>query len=175
MLNNLGVLILRVVVGLLLAGHGSQKLFGWFGGGGFSGTLGWIGKMGLRPNWLWALLASLSEFGGGLLLALGFLNPLGALGISAAMLMAIAKVHWRNGLWNSKGGFEFPLTNLTVALAVAMIGPGSYSIDGALGTSLPDPLALVGGVALVILGVLAAFASQARHPAAPSSAGSAKG
>jgi putative oxidoreductase len=88
-LASAGSLLLRIVVGLLLAGHGSQKLFGWFGGGGFAATTGWIGKMGLRPVRLWALLASLSEFGGGILLVLGFLCPLGSLAVSAAMLMAI--------------------------------------------------------------------------------------
>ncbi|MGA2111794.1 MAG: DoxX family membrane protein [Anaerolineales bacterium] len=160
MLDNAGVLILRVVVGLLLVGHGSQKLFGWFGGGGFAATAGWIGKIGLRPRWFWALLASLSELGGGLLLALGFLNPLGSLGICAAMLMATVKVHWPNGIWATKGGVEFPLTNLAAALALALTGPGTYSLDGALGIRFPEPVTLIVGLVLVILGLLAAFASQ---------------
>ncbi|MGA2819523.1 MAG: DoxX family protein [Anaerolineales bacterium] len=174
MLVSTGSLLLRVVVGLLLAGHGSQKLFGWFGGGGFAVTTGWIGKMGLRPDWFWALLGSLSEFGGGILLALGFLNPLGSLGVSAAMLMAILKVHWPKGIWASKGGLEFPLTNLAVALALALFGPGPYSMDGVLKIALPEPLALLGGLALVILGLAAAFLSQTRPPAQAPQPGSSK-
>ncbi|MGD0575813.1 MAG: DoxX family protein [Anaerolineales bacterium] len=175
MLVSAGSLLLRIVVGLLLAGHGSQKLFGWFGGGGFAATTGWIGKMGLRPVRLWALLASLSEFGGGILLVLGFLCPLGSLAVSAAMLMAIAKVHWPKGMWASKGGMEFPLTNLAVALALALIGPGLFSIDGVLRIALPEPLTLLGGLALVILGVAAAFLSQTRPAAQSPQPGGSKG
>ena len=136
-MSDLGVLILRLVVGLLLAGHGAQKLFSWFGGNGLKGFAGWLGSMGLQPAMLWAVLAGLSEFGGGLLLVLGFLNPLGALGITAAMLMAIIKVHWSKGIWISNGGVEFVLTNMVAALALALIGPGAYSLDAALGLSLP--------------------------------------
>lgn len=91
---DLGLLILRVVVGLLLTGHGAQKLFGWFGGPGLDGFTGWIGSMGLRPPRLWAVLGGLAEFGGGLLLVLGLFTPLGSLGILASMLMAIIQVHW---------------------------------------------------------------------------------
>ena len=96
--TDLGLLILRLIVGLLLAGHGAQKLFGWFGGNGLSGTAGWLESLGLRPAPFWALIAGLSEVGGGILLALGLLTPLGSLGIMASMLMATIKVHWANGL-----------------------------------------------------------------------------
>ena len=112
MLSDIGLLILRLVVGLILAGHGAQKLFGWFGGPGLQGTTGWLRQLGLRPAPFWAFMAGLSEFGGGLLLALGLLNPLGSLGIIGAMLMAIILVHWSKGLWNANGGSESPLTNL---------------------------------------------------------------
>src|SRR4051812_45243089 len=91
---DLGLLVLRIIVGLLFIGHGTQKLFGWFGGVGLAGMTGWLGSMGLRPSWFWALMAGLSEAGGGFLLLLGLLNPLGALGITAAMLVAIATAHW---------------------------------------------------------------------------------
>lgn len=165
MLVDTGLLILRLVLGLLFVGHGSQKLFGWFGGGGLAKTEGWLGSMGMRPAWFWALMAALSEFGGGLLLALGFLSPLGSLGIIAAMIVAIAKAHLPKGFWNSNGGYEFPLLNLTAALALGLTGPGVYSVDGILGIRLPEPTALIGGLVLVIIGVIAAELTKAPKPA----------
>jgi putative oxidoreductase len=164
-------LILRLVVGLLVAGHGAQKLFGWFGGPGLKGVAGWLGSLGLRPASFWALMAGLSEFGGGMLLALGLLNPLGSLGIIAAMLMAIVTVHWGKGLWNSNGGSELPLTNLTVALALALTGPGAYALDPMLGIALPQPLTFGVGLVLVFLGIAAALLGQARQQAPTGQAG----
>lgn len=136
----LGLLILRLVVGLTLAAHGAQKFLGWFGGGGIKGTVGMQERMGLKPTWLWASLVILGEFGGGLSLAFGFLTPLGAAGVLGAMLMAIVRSHWKNGFWNSKRGIEFPLALLTMALAIGIIGPGSYSLDALFGIALPDTL-----------------------------------
>lgn len=159
-----GLLILRVVVGLLLFGHGAQKLFGWFGGYGLKGTTGWIGSMGMQPAAVWAFLAGLSEMGGGLLLAIGFLNPLGPLGIVAAMAVATIKVHWTKGIWAGNGGMELPLTNIAAALAVAFAGPGAYSLDALLGASLPEPVTLVAGLVLVAAGVVASQV-QSRQPA----------
>src|SRR5438105_13820466 len=95
----IGLLLLRVVLGLILIGHGAQKLFGWFGGHGLAATTQWIESMGMQPAGFWAFMAGLGEFGGGLLLALGLLNPLGPLGLIATMLMAIVAVHWPKGLW----------------------------------------------------------------------------
>lgn len=151
---NWGLLILRIVLGLTIASYGAQKLLGWFGGGGMKGTTGMMEHMGLRPPRFWALLAALSEFGGGVLLFLGFLSPLGSLGIIASMSVAIINVHWAKGFWNSKGGFEFPLINLTAALALALTGPGIYSLDSILNIHFPEPLAVIVGLVLVILGVL---------------------
>lgn len=143
------LLLLRVVVGLLLAGHGAQKLFGWFGGPGMAGFEGWVASMGFRPPRLWAWLGGLSEFGGGLLLALGFLNPLGSLGIASSMLTAIAKAHWPR-IWATDRGLELPLTNLVVAAAVGIAGPGAFSLDAVLGTALPAGLVLPGIIAVII-------------------------
>ncbi len=160
-----GLLVVRVIVGLIVFGHGAQKLFGWFGGHGLKGTAGWLGSIGMQPASFWAFMAGLTEAAGGLLLALGFLNPLGSLGIIAAMLTATFKVHWNKGIWASKGGPELPLTNIAVALAVALIGPGAYSLDAILGVKLPEPITLVGGLVVVLIGVASTFFAQARQSA----------
>lgn len=143
-----GLLILRLVAGLTLAAHGAQKLFGWFGGTGISGTLQMQGRLGLKPAPLWAGMVILGEFGGGLSVALGLLTPLGAAGMFAAMFMAIAKSHWKNGFWNGKRGIEFPLQLLVIGLAVGIIGPGSYSLDALFGLAFPETL-LFGILAVV--------------------------
>jgi len=147
-----GLLILRVLVGLVVAAHGAQKLFGWSGGPGLQGFMGWMNSRGLKPAWLWALLGGLGEFGGGLLLALGLLSPLGSLGIVGAMAMAIGLAHWSKGFWNTKGGAEFPLTLLISSATLGLIGPGAYSLDAVLGIALPPALFWVGlaVVALVV-------------------------
>jgi putative oxidoreductase len=127
------MLFLRVVVGLLLFGHGAQKLFGWFGGHGPQGTAGFFGSLGFRRQHAlpMAVLAGLSE-AAGILLALGFLTPLACLAIATVMVVAVATVHWQNGLWVTNGGFEFNLVLWTVAVAIAAAGPGRFSVDGAV-------------------------------------------
>lgn len=129
-----GMLFLRVVVGLLLFGHGAQKLFGWFGGHGPRGTAGFFGSLGFRRQHAlpMAVLAGLSE-AAGLLLALGFLTPLACFAIATVMVVAVGTVHWKNGLWVTNGGYEFNLVLWTVAIAIAAGGPGRFSLDGAIG------------------------------------------
>ena len=129
-----GILFLRVVVGLLLFGHGAQKLFGWFDGPGLRGTAGFFGSLGFRRQHAlpMAVLAGVSE-AAGLLFALGFLTPFAALAIASVMVVAVGTVHWKNGLWATNGGYELNLVLWTTAIAVAAAGPGRFSLDAALG------------------------------------------
>jgi putative oxidoreductase len=129
---NLGLLILRVVLGMLLVGHGTQKLFGWWGGHGRRGTGMFFHDIGHRPGVVMATVAGMSEAGGGLLLALGFLSPLGSAIVIGVMLVA-ASTHAHNGLWSQNGGFELPAFYAVNAAALACTGPGRFSIDEALG------------------------------------------
>jgi putative oxidoreductase len=131
-----GLLLLRVVVGVLLAGHGAQKLFGWFGGHGLEGTGGFFHGLGYRPGKRWAFVAGLSEFGGGVLLALGLFTPLAAAAIIGTMFNATMSVHAKNGPWVTNGGWEYTLVIATTAAAVAFTGPGVASLDNAFGWSL---------------------------------------
>src|SRR5438132_4998329 len=117
-----GLLILRVVVGALLVGHGAQKLFGWFGGYGLAGTGGFFHSLGFRPGKPMAAAAGLSEAGGGLLLALGLLSPLAGAAIVGTLLVA-ASVHQDKGLWGANGGYELPLPYAVVGATLALAGP----------------------------------------------------
>jgi putative oxidoreductase len=127
-----GILFLRVVAGLSLFGHGTQKLFGWFGGHGPRGTAGFFGSLGFRPALPMAIAAGLSE-AAGLLFALGFLTPFAAVALASVMVVAVGAVHWRNGFWATSGGFEYNLLIWAVAVAVAANGAGRFSVDGAFG------------------------------------------
>jgi putative oxidoreductase len=158
-MTNVAMLILRVSTGTLIAGHGAQKLFGWFGGGGPAETEKMMEKMELRPPKVWAMAAGVSEFGGGLLTALGLLNPMGPLGIISAMSVASLTAHGGKPIWAQKGGAELPVTNIAVALAIALGGPGRLSLDRALGVRL--------GRMLVGLAAVGAGAGVAAALAAP--------
>jgi putative oxidoreductase len=130
---DLGLLILRVVVGLTLAAHGSQKLFGWFGGYGLAGTGSFLEQLGFRPGKAQAFFAGLAEAGGGLLLAAGFLMPVAAATIFSVMFVAVMSVHREKGFFVQNGGLEYPMTLGAVATALAFTGPGAFSFDRALG------------------------------------------
>ncbi|TAN32485.1 DoxX family protein [bacterium] len=156
----LALLILRVVVGLTLAGHGAQKLFGWWGGPGMSGWTGAMTRMRIRPASAWAWMSALAELLGGLAVALGLLFPLGSFAIAGSMLVAIGLVHWAKGFWVSKGGYEFNLLILAVVAALALIGPGAYSIDHLLRIHLPEPLTLAVGTLATIAGVAIALGTR---------------
>src|SRR5512139_2232146 len=153
-LEDLGELVLRGTTGGLLAGHGAQKLFGWFEGYGFEGTKGWLESIGMKPGHVWTALAGASEFGGGALTALGLLHPLGPIATTGAMLMATAKVHAGKPIWVTSGGAELPVTNMAIAVALALTGPGKFSLDSLLGIKLPRWIALP-AFAVVLAGLYA--------------------
>jgi putative oxidoreductase len=145
------LLILRVVVGLLFIGHGTQKLFGWFGGGGPEGTSGFFGSLGYRSSRTMALVGGLTETVGGVLVLLGLFTPLGSALIVGMMVSAILSVHIDKGLWNSNGGMEFPLVLIASATAIAF-SPGRYAIDRSLDLGLEGKL---WGVLALAVGLLA--------------------
>ncbi|MGO4107778.1 DoxX family protein [Paenibacillus sp. YAF4_2] len=127
-----GLLIIRVVIGFLMIGHGAQKLFGWFGGYGLKGTGGWMESLGLKPGVLMAAGAGLTEVVGGLLFGAGLWIEVGAALLIIPMIIAIVKVHGANGLWVTQNGYEYNLVLIAVALGVAFVGAGDISIDALL-------------------------------------------
>ncbi len=157
---NVGLLVARLVFGTLMAAHGSQKLFGWFGGYGLAGTGGFFEGLGFRPGRLFATAAGLSEWFGGILLAVGLVEPAAAATVMAVMIVAAGSVHWGNGLFAASNGIEVPLLYGAAAATLALTGPGAYSIDAALGfASFWTPalkaavltLGVAGGLANLIL------------------------
>jgi putative oxidoreductase len=126
----MGKLLLRVLVGLLFVGHGTQKLFGWFGGDGLDETANAFESMGLGPGKQSATAAGAAEAGGGLLLALGLATPLAAASVIGVMLTAIRKVHFQNGVWVTEGGFEYNAVLIAAVTLLAEAGPGRCRSTG---------------------------------------------
>lgn len=166
-MEDLSLLALRVVTGGLLAGHGAQKLFGWFGGGGPDGTRRMMAAQGLEPADVWAMAAGGGEFAGGLLTALGLLHPIGPLTALAPMVVATGRAHWGRPIWSSKGGAELPVTNLAVLGALTLLGPGRFSADRLLGSKVPAVL-----TALYTLGTAGTLAWVLSTPPPDQPAGS---
>jgi putative oxidoreductase len=149
---SIGLLVGRVVVGLLMAGHGTQKLLGWFGGYGLQKTGDFFAQLGFRPGRAFAAAASLSEIAGGLLIALGLLGPIGPALMVSVMIVAAVTVHWGKGLFATTNGIEMPLLYATAGVALAFTGPGRYSLDTGLGiagtwTATTTVIALAAGIA----------------------------
>jgi putative oxidoreductase len=144
---SVGILLLRVVLGLLFVGHGTQKLFGWFGGGGPPGATGYFHSLGY-PAWtILALAAGATEAGSGTLMALGLLTPLAAAGI-IGMMTNVLFVKWAHGLWEVHDGYEYPLLIIASAASLAFIGAGRYSLDHAIGWGIHGVAWGVAGLAL---------------------------
>ena len=153
---SLGILIIRLVVGLGMAAHGSQKLFGWYGGPGLGGTGQFLETLGLRPGKSLATLVGVVEFGCGLLLAIGLLTPLVAAAIFADMLVAIRTVHLPKGFFSQDGGYELPLTISAVVVGLSFTGAGRFSLDHALHLGLSG---LGTGFFALIVGAIGAAAA----------------
>src|SRR2546425_7390088 len=160
-----GLLLARLVFGGLMAAHGSQKLFGWFGGHGLKAVSGMFESLGFRPGSFFAPLAALAELTSGVLLALGLFGPIGPALMLSVMIVAEISVHWPNGLFAMSNGIEVPLLYATGAVALALTGPGSYSLDAWLGlTSLWTPAVKLAALGVGIIGAVANLALR-RTPA----------
>jgi len=132
-LERLALLILRLFLGVVFVMHGSQKLLGAFGGSGIAGFAGLLAKYGIEPHVLWAWVVAITEFVGGICILFGFLTRFWAAGLVIDMTVAVVRVHLVNGFFWTKGGFEFVLTLGIIALVLLMTGPGSLSMDRAIG------------------------------------------
>jgi putative oxidoreductase len=163
----IGRLLLRLVVGGLFVGHGTQKLFGWFGGQGLDATAQGFEQLGLRPGRRNAIAAGGAETGGGALLAVGLATPLAASVLIATMLTAIHRVHGKKGPWLNDGGYEYNLVLIAAALALAEVGPGGLSLDGALGRERSGSGWALGALGAGVLGAIGSYAAAAAQPAPP--------
>jgi putative oxidoreductase len=167
-MSAIGLLLIRLVFGPLVAIHGSQKLFGWFGGYGIGGTGAFFEALGFRPGAVFAAAAGLAEFGGGMLVAFGLFTPVACAAVLSVMIVAIATVHWRNGLLAMTNGVELPLLYAAAATCLALTGPGMYSLDAVLGLSgwwTPQVTVLV-----LVVGVAGGFANLGVRRPLPQSA-----
>ena len=151
-----GLLVLRLVIGGLFIGHGTQKLFGWFDGYGLEGTGGFMQSLGYRPGKPYAALGGVAEAGGGLLLFLGLLTPLAAAAIIGVMLNAIFAVHVENGAWAQNNGYEYPMVLAVAAGAIALGDGGAAALDHILGLNLGGFFGWIGIFVGIIAGVVAA-------------------
>jgi len=152
---SIGLLVLRLVVGLAMAAHGSQKLFGWFGGHGLAGTGGFFEMIGFKPGRVFALLAGTTEVASGLLIAAGLLGPIGPALMLSVMIVAAVAVHLKNGFFAQSGGIEVAVLFAVAAVALAFTGFGQFSIDALTGLdTLFTPA--IAGIALLV-GVVGGF------------------
>ncbi|GAA1422925.1 DoxX family protein [Agrococcus citreus] len=159
---DLGLLVLRLALAALLAGHATQKLFGWFRGRGIQGTGKLFEADGLRPGAVMVTFAGLSELAAAGLLALGLATPLASAMVIGAMLAAISTL-WPKGLWAHLGGFEVPLTYAIIAFVLACTGPGAIAVDALLPWQLHGPVWALGAAVLGVLSAAPLLAMVVRH------------
>jgi len=162
--SDIGLLVLRLVVGLTMSAHGAQKAFGWWKGSGWAGWRDVMVRMGFRPATVWGVIGIAAELVGGLLLAIGFLTPLGAMALIGQSVVIIIQAHWSRGFWGRDGGFEFPLSLAAGVIAIVGTGAGALSLDALLGISWPVELRLA-LAALGVVGGLAGIAIARMFPA----------
>lgn len=166
-----GLLALRLFVGLSMAAHGGQKLFGWFGGHGLAGTSGFFEMLGFRPGRMFAIAASSTEILSGLLVATGFLGPVGPALIVSVMLVAMLTVHLKNGFFAQSNGIELGLGYTVGAVALAFTGYGAYSLDALTGLgALWTPTVAIVALILGALGGLGNLTLRRQGPATPTAA-----
>jgi putative oxidoreductase len=158
-----GLFLVRLAFGSLLAAHGAQKLFGWFGGYGIDATGHFLEGLGFRPGRLFAVAAGFGELAAGVLTALGLFGPVGPAWMLSVMIVAAVSVHWPNGLFAMSNGIELPLVFGVVGAALALTGPGAFSVDAVLGLALSPAFAWA-ALAVAVLG--AAISLAARRTAA---------
>ena len=163
----IGRLLLRLVVGSLFFGHGTQKLFGWFGGYGLDATANMFDSIGMRPGNRNAIAAGLAEAGGGAGIALGLATPLSASALTATMLTAVNRVHLKNGPWATNGGYEYNIVLIAAVLALVEVGPGELSFDHLLGNERSGTAWTLAAAALGAAGALGAHFAAESHPAPP--------
>ena len=150
---SIGLLALRLVIGFAIAAHGSQKLFGWFGGHGLTGTGGFFEMLGFRPGRAFAFAAGASELASGLLIALGLLGPVGPALTLSVMIVAALTVHWKNGFFAQSNGIEVTALFAVGAVALAFTGFGRYSLDAVTGlAALFTPIEAILALVLAVAG-----------------------
>jgi len=152
----------RTVIGGLFIGHGTQKLFGWFGGPGPERTEAMMESLQLRPGKANALLAGATETVAGSLLAVGLATPAAAAGLTGVMTTAIRKVHLRNGPWAATGGWEYNVVLIAAVTALVDTGPGELSLDHVLGIERGGPAWALGSLALGVASAAAVMTIGAR-------------
>jgi putative oxidoreductase len=163
----IGRLLLRLTVGGLFFGHGTQKLYGWFGGHGLEPTSQMFESLGMRPGRRNALAAGVAEAAGGGAIALGLATPLAAGTLTSVMLTAIHRVHLKNGPWLTDGGYEYNAVLIAAVLALAEVGPGELSLDHALGRERSGPGWALAAAAMGLIGSVGAHKLAAAYPAPP--------
>jgi putative oxidoreductase len=161
----IGRLLLRLTVGSLFFGHGTQKLFGWFGGHGLDATANMFDSIGMRPGQRNAVAAGLAEAGGGAGIALGLATPLSAATLTSVMLTAINRVHLKNGPWVTNGGYEYNIVLIAAVLALVEVGPGELSLDHLLGNERTGAGWTLIALALGVAGAVGAHIAAESQPA----------
>ena len=161
---DVGLFLIRATAGLLMAGHGAQKLFGWFGGSSMEQWAADLDKMGIRPAAIWAYISVGAQFFGGLLLAAGLLTPLATVSLVGPMAVVVIQ-KWSKGFFNVRGGYEFMLLLLVIGVAFGISGPGAISVDSAIGFDLSLPIRAGIVLGTLVAAVVAVVPTRSAAPA----------